>query len=76
MINAFHFREHFPALRQLSEIAYQHEIPHRTVQCGKHSRSAYDLEYGINDAASYVFLRGIAVRLSEQGSGGRYRQVG
>ena len=55
MINAFHLRKHFPALRQLGKITYQHKVLYRTVQGGKHSRTADSLEHGINDAAGNVF---------------------
>ena len=52
MVDAFHFREHFPALRQLGKVAYQHKILHRTVQSGKDSRTAYGLKHGIDDTVA------------------------
>ena len=39
MINAFHLRKHFPALRQLGKITYQHKVNRLNVTIG----SALDL---------------------------------
>lgn len=66
MVDAFHFREYFPALRQLGEIAYQHKVLYRTVQSREYSRTAYGLKYGIDDATGYILLRSIAVCLSKE----------
>ena len=66
MVDAFHFREHFPALRQLGKVAYQHKILHRTIQSGKDSRTAYGLKHGIDNTAGYIFLRSVTVGFSEQ----------